>query len=1277
MTTIPNFDIAELFSNPDYYGYFCWLENQVKDHLSDEKIIEDFKLFESNWTEEDIRFVEWALYYFKLIGQRNNIIDPNSEVATLNEDNDLEEEDQVDEFLEECAEQMHHELEAFRVRHANEESAEEHSQKEDGESDFDKLLDKFIAKNLADSTEDTQQVLDFEGLEENFACKDILVRADGDSICKSPKFGQLSILPLLRREHFLHLKLQFRLGKGEPPCVEVSVQNYRCHTILRDMITSTQLKAMRGEVVVTFDIEDLFPKWIIGKDRLNISIRRLDTNEEVVEYELPVLCANSIFDTLRIERMSLFAGQPDTNPMNCDTSTGYISFVKSNSLQVNAHCYLASTTNIALESYDLQYLLYEQTGVLLEKQAAKLYYDHTTKLHAAYCGFNRSWVNGRYKLELTAFGKTVVVTSFKVGEYSLEGEVDVPQMISMLRSVEASAGNTAQNAMTRLNQMVGLKRIKEKVESLSRLSALAVQRKQMGLPVKGVPLHARFVGNPGTGKTTIAEIIGQIYKELGLLSSGHVIRVERKNLLGRYYDSEQRAIEQAIESAQGGVLFIDEAYNLYVPDDPRDPGKRVLESLLTALADENRRDWMLVLAGYPDEIEQLMNANPGIKSRVEETLFFDDYDVEELMQIADLYCKRNGYTMSTQARKHLESVVKRDYGARDKHFGNARYINNLMEQTIAANMARRVCCIENPTKAQLQAIEVEDIPSLREERSKSRGMEGLNNMVGLSNLKRNISQHLNMVKLANMRMKRGLHTEMPPLHMVFTGNPGTGKTTVADFLGEIYASMGLLSKGDVIRVEKSDLVGSHVGETERKMKSILNRAKGNILFIDEAYQLCAKDGQNDYGENVIDALLTTLSNDKVDMIVILAGYPKDMERLLDMNEGLRSRFPYTFHFEDYSVEELHKIALQRAKTDNYTFTKKAEELLLLLIKREVLRKRSSFGNARFVTRLLSTDILPRMATRLSNEKEPNSRQLKTIVAADIPITEEEAKRIEQGGFDNEAIDAALARLDALVGQNKVKRAIHNFVDIARYLNSEGEKFVGKGLLKWNFVGNTGTGKSIVAEILADILKAMNLLDKGNIVELRGEEIFNVSEYQCDQVLRQAMERSRHGLLFIDGDAPEFRNLNEYRMTSEQLRIKLTSLVAETGGQGALVIAECNSPRQTIANSLTINGIYDFDHTFFFDDYSSDELFEILCQRLAKHKVTFTSAAEAKIRNYIDSLCANKNLSFANARTMKHLARTIYEQVILRASRDKKSPRNRVLLEDVESYNWQQPRKLGY
>lgn len=1081
-------------------------------------------------------------------------------------------------------------------------------------------------------------------------------------------------------EHYLQVDICSCEEWNNPQGVEVTVENKRCHTILRHILRTEPYKA-GDNIVVAFDLNELFPIQQIGKDVISLTIRDLKENKILYDTLIITLHFNSIFDALKIERAALYPAPKGSSSLGQDTTNGYVAFAQQGLGQINVNCLVSSTTKVSLDKFDIQLCFYNQEGVLLSRTSMFLTGDDDSVQRVAHNYISPSegeeWKRGEYKVALTAFRRTIVSVSFKVGDFNLEGEVDVPQVISMLKAVSKVKNVTANEALERLGQLVGLKSVKEKISSLSRLATLTAKRKAAGLPIKGTSLHACFMGNPGTGKSAVAEIIGQIYKNQGLLSSGHVVSVERRNLVGRYYDSELRATEQAIESARGGILFIDQAYNLFAADDPHDPGKRVLEALLTALSNESNRDWMLILSGYSYEMERMLDSNPGLNSMINERFYFDDYDVEELMKIADLYCQRNKYKITAEARRHLHSVVMRDYNSRDKNFGNARYINNLLEQVIVANMAQRISRIEEPTIAQLQTIEKEDIPSLRKEGSEGKQMARLNDMVGLVNLKTSIAQHLNMVKLANMRMRQGLHTEMPPLHMIFTGNPGTGKTTVADFLGEIYASMGLLSKGDVIRVEKRDLVGSHVGETEQKMNSILNRAKGNILFIDEAYQLYSKDGQNDYGANVVESLLTTLSNDNVDMIVILAGYPKDMERMLDMNDGLRSRFPYTFHFEDYSVEELHKIALLRAKKDNYTFTKRAEKLLTALIKREVLRKRSSFGNARFVTRLLSSEILPRMATRLANISSPTKRQLQTIVAEDIPITKEEVQRIERGGFDDEAIDNALKQLDNLVGQQKVKRAIHNFVDVARYLNSRGERFVGKGLLKWNFAGSTGTGKSTVAVILANILKAMNLLDKGNIVEVRGEQIFNVSEYQCDQVLRQAMERSRYGMLFIDGDAPEFRNMQDYRLTNEQLRIKLTSLTTEMGGTGAVIIAECNSPRQTVANSLAINGIYDFDHTFFFDDYTAEELFEILCRRLKKHNLRFEAEAEAKMRQYIETLCNHRDLSFANARTMKHLARTIYEQVVLRASRNKGTPHNRVLLEDVENYTWHQPKKLGY
>jgi replication-associated recombination protein RarA len=552
--------------------------------------------------------------------------------------------------------------------------------------------------------------------------------------------------------------------------------------------------------------------------------------------------------------------------------------------------------------------------------------------------------------------------------------------------------------------MAGLKGVKEKVHALMNFHSLQKRREEAGLPVKRPALHARFLGNPGTGKTTVARLLGQIYKEMGLLSSGHVVLEERKNMIGRYYDSEGQAVDNALNRAKGGILLIDEAYNLYVENDDKDPGRRILEYLLTALADENNRDWMLILAGYPKEMKTMLESNPGIESRVSEIFEFEDLNVEELLQVAELYCDDNKYELSEEARERLKAVITRDVAAKDKNFGNGRYVNKLME----------------------------------------------------------------------------------------------------------------------------------------------------------------------------------------------------------------------------------------------------------------------------------TAINTRMASRLSKIVSPTYDQLITIEAEDIPIEAAEAERIVSDGFDDKVIDDALKRLDALVGLSKVKSAIHNFVNISRFLNSKGERIRGKGLLKWNFTGNTGTGKSTIAQILADILKGMNLIQNSELTEIKGEEIFNVSDYECNEVIRGAVKRSRRGVLFIDGDAPEFRS-SQYRMTSEQIRFKLATLASEDNASGALIISECSSPNLSIANSLAANGIYDFDHTFIFDDYTADELYDILVLCLEKLKTRMSEEAEAIIRNYIRNLCANRELSFANARTMKNLSRAIFETVILRMSESQTTHEDRIVLaKDVESFVWKKlSNKIGF
>ncbi|MGN0209765.1 MAG: AAA family ATPase, partial [Muribaculaceae bacterium] len=242
-----------------------------------------------------------------------------------------------------------------------------------------------------------------------------------------------------------------------------------------------------------------------------------------------------------------------------------------------------------------------------------------------------------------------------------------------------------------LNTLIGLDEVKRRVESYTRMVRFAKMRKDAGLPTPEVSLHSMFLGAPGTGKTTVAKIIGQELYKAGVLSSGHVIVRERAELLGQFYNSEGENVRKAIEDAQGGILFIDEAYQLYQPNDPKDPGRFVIESLMTALADESKRDWMLILAGYTEPTLKLLELNPGLRSRIpaNNIYVFQNLSEENLLQVAEQRLDKYHFSLTAEAREALAKRISEDYQHRDESFGNARHIVNLIDQEILPAMAQR------------------------------------------------------------------------------------------------------------------------------------------------------------------------------------------------------------------------------------------------------------------------------------------------------------------------------------------------------------------------------------------------------------------------------------------------------------------------------------------------------------------------------------------------------------------------------------------------------------
>ncbi len=826
--------------------------------------------------------------------------------------------------------------------------------------------------------------------------------------------------------------------------------------------------------------------------------------------------------------------------------------------------------------------------------------------------------------------------------------------------------------LMQLGQCPGWGNFKRRMRLMSSRRRIEDLRRDAGLSGNRPCLHTLIIGHPGTGKSSCATLMASMYKALGYLDKEGTIVTRLSKLSSSVVNGEYDAVTSVVAEAQGGTLVFENAHELYRPEPKNhDSEGMIIRALTDALENTDKYPrWMLVMVGEPEGMEALLAAYPDLRRHFDEPIYMEDFLPKELFWMVDACCRGRGLKLSDGARKKLEMYILHVYNHRGPDFQNAWLVQRLFDNEIVPAMYQRLGTLKNPTPGQLSLVLPDDIPALAT--GSNDAMAELDELVGLEKIKTRVKDYLNAVKLAGRRMELGLPTNMPRLHMAFLGNPGTGKTTVAEIIGRVFASWGILSGGRVIRTEKSQMVGQYVGETEFKMKALLERARGNILFIDEAYQL-VEGGEKDYGRIVMNSLLTELGKENPDIVVILAGYTAPMKRLLESNEGIESRFPNVFNFEDYTTEELLEIGKLMIRRQGFTLTEGAEANMRKIIEDEAEKPSPRFGNGRFVSNLLQNEILATLGARTAAMKSPSKEDLCTIFPDDVVI----GKAQKDVVFDDVAIDAALGRLDELVGLENVKTAIHNFVKSARYLHSIGEPYVGKGLLSWRFVGKSGTGKSTVAEIMAAILKGMRLISNNHITEIKGERIFNVSESDCDAVLAEAVKKACNGLIFIDVDDPKFtESPHVYGRGVEQIRLKVKELTVETGGECALILAELEAPNGDVAEQLSEGGVHEFDHTLVFKDFTADELYGILCHCLGKFGVSFTPAAEKHMRGYLASLSSSIG---ANARTMKLMSRTIYQQVILRESGLSRRPRlHQVQLSDVETFKWSGRKgKIGF
>lgn len=452
-----------------------------------------------------------------------------------------------------------------------------------------------------------------------------------------------------------------------------------------------------------------------------------------------------------------------------------------------------------------------------------------------------------------------------------------------------------------------------------------------------------LLGNPGTGKTMVARIIAKILYDIGIRTSDVFVEVDRSKLVSDHYGGTEKKVREYLNDTGNGTLFIDEAHTLFREDSDKDFGQEAIDTLLKEMED-HRGEFSVIMAGYKAPMMNMMkNANSGFASRFTYIIELPDYTEAELLQIAHTLIEQKKYVAEEGVDGAIIKCINRD--KIDDTFGNARYIRELVEKAIR-NMAVRLNTVDKIEENMLFLLKPEDFWDGEPDETAQTYLAELYGLVGLPAVKKEVQTLTNRIMVQTEMEKRGLKSrnDFGTLHMAFKGNPGTGKTTVARIIGKLYASLGILKRKDVfVECSRATLVGQYQGSTAINVKKAVDSAMGGILFIDEAYSLVKGEGDT-FGKEAVDTLVSEMENNRNNLIVIFAGYSRDLDEFFKNNQGLKSRVPIELVFEDYTEEELFEISCKMIAANNYTLNEMSKQKLREFLKKESAK--ADFGNAR-------------------------------------------------------------------------------------------------------------------------------------------------------------------------------------------------------------------------------------------------------------------------------------------------------------------------------------------
>jgi stage V sporulation protein K len=526
---------------------------------------------------------------------------------------------------------------------------------------------------------------------------------------------------------------------------------------------------------------------------------------------------------------------------------------------------------------------------------------------------------------------------------------------------------------------------------------------------------------------------------------------------------------------------------------------------------------------------------------------------------------------------------------------------------------------KNPLHPEV-AVTQETLTEKDREQLLQEAYEELRQMIGLTPVKDFVLEMKDMVAIQVERTKIGQSISIQSLHMLFTGNPGTGKTTVARIIAKIFKALGVVSEGHLVEVTREDLVGEYIGHTAPKTRKVIEQAIGGILFIDEAYAL-SRGGDNDFGKEAIDTLVKSMEENKENLVVILAGYSKEMAEFLKTNSGLKSRFASQIGFPDYTADELLMIAKGALAKEQFVMDIVVEKTLLSVLERKQIAGRNDDGNGRLVRNVIQESIR-RQSTRLKQQGYQSTDELRILRSEDFGVMSSD------GDFDLEM------EFTKIVGNETIKEHIRTLVAQMKIQKLRRDQGLGRGTgqsLHMVFKGNPGTGKTTFARLIGKSMKELGILKSGQLIETDRSGLVAMHIGQTAQKVNDVIKEALGGILFID-EAYALATGGESDFGKEAIDTLVKAI--EDHRENLVVILAGYDSEMDRFFQVNAGLASRFSNIFQFADYTTEELYQILLKTAENEQYRITAGCEGVVKPLLQAHVTSGSSS--NGRFVRNL-----------------------------------------